>query len=387
MQAGDEMLERAAVKSPVEVAYLHEFSTLNGGERSFLNFLDHVDRRRFRPVVLAPGEGGLAEEVAARQCEMVPWELRTEGRRRPFDEVVSELVAMLRGRGTRIIHGNSLSLGEYTGLAARQLKGVVGLSHIRDIQKLSRGRVTRLAQNDALIPVSHATALHLESQGLDRSILHTIWNGHTLPEEENRRPAVDLWPGDDGSAEVISCIGQICLRKAQDLAVEATLPLLEEREGLHLVLVGERFSAKDESIEFERSLLDRAREDGLIDRVHHVGYRPDVPSILARSTLLLHTAHQEPLGRVLIEAQAMGVAVVATKVGGTAEIIADGQTGLLVPRADIEALTTAMRRLLDQPASRLEMAERARLRAREQFDPMTSAGHITALYESLLQND
>ena len=374
-------------QSPVEIAYLHEFSTLNGGERSFLNFLDHVDRRRFTPVVLAPGQGALAEEVAARGCELVPWELRTEGRRRAFDEVVSELVALLRERGTRIVHGNSLSLGEYTGLAARRLDGVVGLSHVRDIQKLSRGRVTRLAENHALIAVSHATADHLESQGLDRTRVHTIWNGHTLPEEEERRPAVELWPGDDGSAEVISCIGQVCLRKAQDLAVEATLPLLEQRDGVHLVLVGERFSAKEESVEFERSLLERARRAGLIDRVHHVGYRPDVPSILARSTLLLHAAHQEPLGRVLIEAQAMGVSVVATEVGGTAEIIAHGQTGLLVPRADVEAMTAAMRRLLDEPALRRELEERARLRAREQFDPVASAGQIAALYERLLQNE
>ena len=85
------------------------------------------------------------------------------------------------------------------------------------------------------------------------------------------------------------------------------------------LIIGQRFSEKEESRQFEAG-LHQAGAGPLAGRIHFLGVRDDIPEILNELTLLVHPARQEPLGRVLLEAAAAGVAVVATDVGGTREI-------------------------------------------------------------------
>ncbi len=370
----------------IEVAYLHEFSTMNGGERSFLNLLSNLDRERFTPVVLAPGDGGLADEVQKRGVEFLDYRIRQNGRRRDFDEVAAEVAAVLQDRTTTIVHGNSLSVGEYCGLIADSITGrsVVSVSHVRDIQKLKRSRVDRLNRNDAIIPVSHATKDHLVSQGVSASRLHVIWNGINQDFGADHPPPSGLWAGDDGHAPLVACIGQICLRKAQNLCLEAMVPVLRSRPHVHFVVVGERFSQKEESVQFERALEDGAAQAGVSDQVHLLGYRNDVPALMRRIHVLAHAAHQEPLGRVLIEAHSAGVPVVCTDVGGSREIVEDRVTGFVVPPEDARQLGDHVATLLDDSTMRDQMGAAARARAEDRFDPTLSSRRVMDLYDALV---
>ena len=89
---------------------------------------------------------------------------------------------------------------------------------------------------------------------------------------------------------------------------------------MHWLIVGERTSNKDESRNFESGLRSTAAQPPLAGRVHFLGSIADVPRLMTECVLLVHAARQEPLGRVLLEAAASGLAVVATDVGGTREI-------------------------------------------------------------------
>ena len=131
--------------------------------------------------------------------------------------------------------------------------------------------------------------------------------------------------------------------------------------------VGERSSRKAESVEFEAALHRAFEVAGISDRLHLLGNRNDVHLLLNEVDVLVHPAHQEPFGRVLLEASADGVPIVATDVGGTSEIIVDGMTGLLVPRADPKALAMSVVRILTDREAADRLGKAARQRAVDHF--------------------
>lgn len=122
---------------------------------------------------------------------------------------------------------------------------------------------------------------------------------------------------------------------------------------------------------------------GLGDRFTMLGYHPDPPAIVAGADLFTLGSRHEGLPIALVEAMAMGVAPVATAVGGVAEIVTDGRDGLLVPSRDPHALADALVRLAQDPAERQRLAEGASTRAAD-HDIVAAADRLVAVYRGLV---
>ena len=117
-----------------------------------------------------------------------------------------------------------------------------------------------------------------------------------------------------------------------------------------------------------RELKSIAQKMGIEDQVEFSGHESDVPALLKKTDLLvLSSTGQEAFGRVLIEAGAIGVPVVATRVGGVPEVILDRKTGLLVPPGDPMALATAIMSLLKDRGLAIELAQTNRRRIEEVY--------------------
>ena len=110
----------------------------------------------------------------------------------------------------------------------------------------------------------------------------------------------------------------------------------------------------------------------------------DVTLILNEVDLVVHTAHQEPLGRVLLEAASCGQAIVATEVGGTGEILTDQVSAVLVRPDDLEALTAAIRRMLTDREFRIRLGQQARTHALGTFSLPTATAHVRMFWKSFL---
>ena len=109
-------------------------------------------------------------------------------------------------------------------------------------------------------------------------------------------------------------------------------------------------------------------ELNIAHRVRFLGYLPEVREVLGRMQLLvMPTVHFESFGIAAVEAMAMGLPVVASRVGGLAEIVEDGRTGFLVKPGDAVELAGAVRRLMDSPDMRARMGQAGRRRAVEHF--------------------
>jgi glycosyltransferase involved in cell wall biosynthesis len=276
-------------------------------------------------------------------------------------------------------------MGRLTGAAASQLH-IPCTAHLRDILNLSTAAVADLNRNRRLVAVSHATRDFHVAQGLAGSRVDVIYNGIDCAAFAPR--AATGWlkaelrlPAD---AFLIAAIGQIGLRKGLDVLAGAAVVNRDRLLGAHYLIVGERHSAKPESVTFERSLIECFADAGMSDRLHMLGRRSEVPRLLNEIDLLVHPARQEPFGRVLLEAAASGVPIVASDVGGTREML-DHDSAWLVPAGDAAVLAGAIQDACDRPELRRSKAAAARRRILQDFAIESRAAELGRFWRSVLE--
>jgi glycosyltransferase involved in cell wall biosynthesis len=131
-------------------------------------------------------------------------------------------------------------------------------------------------------------------------------------------------------------------------------------------------------------LEETARALGLGKRLVFLGERRDIPAILAALDVSILTSVSESLSNVIMESMAGGVPVVAARVGGNPELVQDGETGMLVPPEDDEALATALEKLLDNGDLRRALGARAKSVAKSKFGLLNVCRQYEDLYRELL---
>ena len=259
------------------------------------------------------------------------------------------------------------------------------IAHLRDIVGLSARAVADLNCHARLLAVSHATRNFHISGGIEAEKTRVLYNGVNLDRFRPQPPTGYLHRelGLPSDAKLIGTIGQIGLRKGQDVLLRAAATVACHAPNVHYLIVGERNSEKEESHRFE-SDLHTASGGPLAGSVHFLGRRDDVVPLLNELTLLVHAARQEPLGRVLLEAAAAGTTTVATEVGGTPEIFPPHcHAARLVKPDDSHALSAAIVELLDDEQLRKSLASAARLRAEIIFGARTAAKNLLKHYNAV----
>jgi len=150
----------------------------------------------------------------------------------------------------------------------------------------------------------------------------------------------------------IVMVARLAAPKRPDLLVQALALVRPTFSAAHLVIVGDG--------PLRGELLTLVDELGLHDAVHLLGARLDVPEILSTASCVALVSDYEGAPYALLEGMAAGAPVVATSVGGMPEMLENGRTGILVPPADLESLTTALRRVLADPGAAAAMGAEAR---------------------------
>jgi glycosyltransferase involved in cell wall biosynthesis len=164
--------------------------------------------------------------------------------------------------------------------------------------------------------------------------------------------------------------------KGHQYLISAMPEVLENVPNAKLVLVGDD--------ELRNELEQQASNLGVTDSVIFAGLRHDVPELLAMSDLFVLSSINEGMGRVLVEAMAVDLPVVATKVGGVADVVVDGETGILVPSQNPKALASAIVGLLKDGNMRRRMGEAGRRRVNPAFGVEAMVRKIEGVYEELI---
>lgn len=378
------------------VVYVGHVAQLSGGEIALARMLEAAGDAVDAHVVLAE-DGPLAPRLRAAGAEVTVLPMAEDARSLRKDTVrpggiglgallatvryVVRLRREIRAIDPDLVHTNSLKAALYGGLAGR-LAGRRVVWHVRDriatdyLPRSAVWLVRRLARQvpHAIVANSRATLATVPLGGGSAARVHTAVVHDTLAGEARSLPAPD-----DGVLRV-GVVGRLTEWKGQHVFLDAFARAFPDgRE--QAVVVGSAMFGEDAYAEGLRAQAERL---GIGDRVDFRGFRGDVWAELARLDVLVHCSiTPEPFGQVVVEGMAAGLPVVAAAAGGPAEVVTDGEDGLLVPPGDPDRLTEALRRLADDPALRARLAERAVVSA-ERFGPAPSTAALLDVYDAVL---
>ena len=191
-------------------------------------------------------------------------------------------------------------------------------------------------------------------------------------EQERQRFRQEIGVGED---VVVTMVGRLTAIKNHELAIRAFSRLRHASPRFLLALVG--------GGEEEERLRELASRLGLAERVRFLGWRRDLEAVYYGSDVIAVTSDNEGTPVCLIEALACGRAVVATNVGGVADVLEEGRLGLLIPPQDEAAFVQALEALA-QPVRRRELADRARRAITERYGIRRLLSDMEGLYDQLL---
>jgi glycosyltransferase involved in cell wall biosynthesis len=184
--------------------------------------------------------------------------------------------------------------------------------------------------------------------------------------------------GAPNGAVLLGTIANLFPRKGYEVMLRALPAIIRAVPTVQYVIVG-----SDENHYADR-LRQLAQELKIAEQVHMVGFQDPVQPFLAALDLYVHPALMEGFGIAVVEAMAMGKAVVATTTGGLPEVVEQGETGLLVPPGDAEALADTVIALLEDEVRREQMGHNGMVRAQERFSLAASVMQMEQLYGEVL---
>ncbi len=348
----------------IRVCHIITKLELGGAQQNTLYTVAHLDRSRFDPHLVA-GPGGLLDDEAralGAPVHFVP-PLRRAISARHDAAALAGLVRLLRRIRPRIVHTHSSK----AGILGRWAALIAGVPHIVHTihgfgfhpgqRRLVRGtwialeRWTGRFATTAFVAVSRATLR--QGCALDLFTEDRVSLIHSGIRIADFTPRADT----DGRGPVV--VGMIACLKPQKapldfLSVAARVASLLGPDAARFVIVGDG--------EMRGAMQERIDREGIGGLVTLAGWRRDIPECLRGFDLLLHTSRWEGLPRVLPEAMATGLPIVATDVDGTPEAVRDGETGYLLAPGDIEGLARRVVELCRDPALRRRMGDAGRRR-------------------------
>jgi glycosyltransferase involved in cell wall biosynthesis len=357
-------------RAPLRVLYVLTTLDVGGAERSLLEVLRRIDRDRVEPIVCSLISGGdLRSSFRAMRIPVIDL-----GVRPGLAEIRGmQLLSLLVRWRPAIVHSRLIlsnlwaRLGVLVG--ARVICEERGLANERPQLVSSMNRATqRLCSMN--VANSQAVAVRMRSRDrISANRLRVIYGG------------VDLGrfvPPSQGLPRAFDVVTTTRLENYKGVfdLIDAMELVLKRRPGTRLSIVGDGSQRV--------ALQQAAAARGLSELVTFWGEQADVPSRLKEARVFVLSSHEEGLPNAAIEAMACALPVVATNVGGTPEVVADGETGRLVSPRDPQSLASAILYYLDHPQFMQAHGAAGRVRATARFDVEVTARAYEQLYVELV---
>lgn len=386
----------------MRVLYVNHTGLVSGAERSLLGLLGTLEPDVEPCLVCPPGplyDRAFASGIPTAAIPEVMGSLKLHPLHTPLaiGAMASGSLSLLReARRWRVdlVHANSIRTGMVAMPASRALRRPL-VTTVRDClppSSLSRFiQASLLGHGAGLVAISQHVARVVDPEGGAARLIVSD-DPFDLSEFDPARcdrAAAREQLGIAQDALVLVLVGQITPWKGHEEAIHALASVRRSHPSATLMIVGEaKFVAhatRYDNVTYLRRLHEIAHDLELGDAVRFLGEKEPVSEILRASDVSLVPSWEEPFGRVVVEAMAMGLPVIATSVGGPAEVIDDGVDGVLVSPRRPEALAAAITRLLDHEDERNRMGAAARRTAVRRFgDRARHASEMTAFYREIL---
>jgi glycosyltransferase involved in cell wall biosynthesis len=386
----------------LRVAYVDQAGDIGGGaEEALLDILRYLDRDRIEPVLLHAERAEWLRDVEMAQLRTRAVFPETDPVFEHSREALSSLAERLAGlwqsigpvrklrialsaEDVDIVHTNSLKCHILGGLAARWLRKPL-VWDVRDILEPGSARsllieVARVTRPH-IVAMSSAVAESLAEAGCDTTVVlgaRPMDKYVPLPPDQKLREAIGLKTGD----KVLSVVARLTPWKGHQTLLDAFRRVLDDEPDARLLVIGDAGFWTDD---YTADLHRQAEDLGCAEAVYWLGFREDIPQLLALTDVMVLPSKDEPFGIVLVEAMAAGKPVIATRTGGPLDIVTEGVTGLLVEAGDVGQLADAILQLLGDPERAAAMGRAGRKRAEDHFDISRVLTQLYDVYDKMLK--
>jgi glycosyltransferase involved in cell wall biosynthesis len=351
--------------------------TPGGTERLVIELSRGLHRTHAMIVCCLDERGAWAQEL---EHEGVP--VVTIGRRPGFRPDVGKRIAQLAAaQQIDLLHCHHYSPFIYGSMSRWwRSRPVIFTEHGRT-SDAPASRKRRLANQlfgripERIFAVSRDLKAHMVREGFDASRIDVIYNGIEpgRAADEVSRARARAFLGSGPGELLIGAVGRLDPVKDLGTLLEALTHLGSRFAAARVVFIGD--GAAREQLE------RRASELNVTSRVTFLGYRQDIRTLLPGLDVYANTSVFEGVSLTILEAMATGLPVVATRVGGTPEVVVDGESGLLVPARDPRALANALDAVLSDNALRRRLGGGARARVEQQFSLARMISDYASVYE------
>lgn len=394
------------MKEAHKILYIDHYPGIAGGQKSLLVLLSKLDRESFQPIVACDNyQGKFYKELTDRDLGIYQVKMNHEGimersegniYKSPLQlfgnlplvvKATWRLMKLVRRLGIDLIHANSFKAGVFGSL----------ISNITGVPLIFRARSSRYYSYHGWIDnfiCSSADAILANSEFVARSFnrwedkIFTIFNPIDLakfnPTVAKEHKIRDEFCVSD-SSKLVGLVGRITPRKRQEDLIRAIPEIIEEVGDIKFLLIGEEREQQD--AKYPRRIKKMIDNLEISEKVIFTGYRDDIVDVMSALDALVLPSLEEPLARVLIEALALKVPIVASRSGGTPEIIKDGETGLLFPPKDSEQLAENVLQLLSKKKLAQHLTDHGEKLVKRSFSNQATVEKEERIYISLIKDD
>lgn len=357
---------------PVHVLQVMGNAIVGGMEHWVLRLVQQLPRERFRFTALVPFESAVTEALRAAGVDVWVADMPDDP---PWD-TLQTAAALVEREGIDLLHAHLPNAHVLAGLAGMMTaRPVLATIHSRRLSTLDL-EVHR-ALGTHLSVVCRPTLFHALSLGADPRRLTLETNGI---DTETFRPrerigALRRELGIPAEALLVGFVGRLSPEKGPEVFARAAMRVHHRLPDVHFAYVGEGPMAGE--------LRTLAQQLGLAGRLHFAGSRGDMPQVYPEFDVQVACSHSEALPFALLEGMASGLPVVATRVGGIADVVEPGGCGALVEDDDCEAVARELLALLEDAPRRARLGQRARERTLAGFAQADAVARVGALIERL----
>jgi glycosyltransferase involved in cell wall biosynthesis len=374
---------------PRIVQFVNTFD-IGGTERQVVNLTRELGAAGFETYLgCFKNRGGLKAEIERIGVPIAEFPIKTL-KRPSILKPIYDVARFLRRNRIDVVHAQGFYPNVLVVLAARLAGTPAIIASVRDMghmwtptQQRVQWAIGRFAH--AVVANADAVAARLRVEGWDPRRIEVVRNGIEIApasaDAADLRREIGVAPG----TPLVGVVTRLTPLKGVEDFIDAAATLAPRRPDARFVIIGGPVHDKEHGAHYDRTLWDRVGRLGLADRILFTGWRSDGNDLLRQLTISVLPSLTEGLSNVLIESLAAGVPAVATRVGGNAEVVDEGVTGLLVPPSDPASLAAGIDRLLGDPAFCARLGAASRRRFEEHFTVDRMVQQMVRLYRRLLE--
>ncbi|MDP8266124.1 MAG: glycosyltransferase family 4 protein [Candidatus Aceula meridiana] len=351
-----------------------------GGITSYILSLTRGFVKKGHCIYVASSGGNMIEELKSSGGRHVDLDINTKSELSPkVYRAVNKLQSFIRENAIDVVHSQT----RVTQVVGTMLKHFIKIPHVATCHGFFKARISRKifpCWGDATIAISPQVVEHLKNDlCVSKEKIFLIPHGVEIKEcavgiqqKEEKRKELNLKKG-----VILGIVARLSDVKGIDVAIKAMKKVIESNPEANLLIVGEGKEGD--------ALLKLVDELGLEKNVSFLPIINDLDNILPFLDIFVMPSRQEGLGLSVMEAQAVGLPVVASKIGGLMSLIQDGETGLLVPTENPDALAAALVMLINNMEKAKELGAAGKAFIKKNFSPEKMIDKTLEIYQGVLK--